>query len=238
MNLTLDGRPSDARALTAALLGTTLAVLGGCANMQVEPGDPEYTAIAPVERPPVVYSNGSVFQYGYTLALFEDPKARNVGDMLTVILTERTEAAKSASTSTDKGSDIEIPNPTIFGDDSITINDRLIFQNQIESQTEFEGEGDSDQSNRLSGTLTVTVAQVLPNGNFVVQGEKWIGINQGEEFVRLRGIVRPIDITKDNTVLSTQVADAQIYYRGKGAVADSNTQGWGTRFFTSPIWPF
>ncbi len=235
----VNGFLRDGRLATLGCLITlSLSQLGGCANMQEQPGDPEFTAIRPVEKPPVVYSNGSVFQYGYTLALFEDPRARNVGDTLVVILTERTEAQKSASTSTDKGSQVEVPNPTIFGDDSITINDNLIFQNEIESQTEFEGEADSDQSNRLNGTLTVTVSQVLPNGNLVVQGEKWIGINQGEEFVRLRGIVRPIDITKDNTVLSTQVADAQIYYRGKGALADSNQQGWFTRFFTSPIWPF
>ena len=81
------------------------------------------------------------------------------------------------------------------------------------------------------------VAEVLPNGNLVVQGEKWLGINQGNEFVRMRGIIRPVDITADNTVQSTQVANAQLYYGGTGALRDSNTPGWLTRFFSSPIWP-
>ena len=79
---------------------------------------------------------------------------------------------------------------------------------------------------------------MLPNGNLRIQGEKWIAINQGDEYVRLRGIVRPVDIGPSNTVLSTQVADAQISYRGKGAPADSNAMGWLARFFITPFWPF
>jgi flagellar L-ring protein precursor FlgH len=108
----------------------------------------------------------------------------------------------------------------------------------LQSANDFSGKADSEQSNKLRGSITVTVAQVLPNGNLIVQGEKWIAINQGDEYVRLRGIVRPVDIKADNTVVSTQVADAQIIYRGKGAPADSNAMGWLARCFLSPIWPF
>ena len=102
----------------------------------------------------------------------------------------------------------------------------------------FDGAGDSSQSNQLSGEITVTVAEVLPNGNLVVQGEKWLGINQGNEFVRLRGIIRPVDISATNTVQSIQVANAQLYYGGTGALQDSNTPGWLSRFFNHPVWPF
>jgi flagellar L-ring protein FlgH len=90
----------------------------------------------------------------------------------------------------------------------------------------------------LEGSIAVTVADVLPNGNLIVQGEKWMRINQGEEYIRLRGIVRPVDIGANNSVLSTQIADAQFAYGGTGAVAASSSPGWLSRFFGSPLWPF
>jgi flagellar L-ring protein precursor FlgH len=102
----------------------------------------------------------------------------------------------------------------------------------------FEGEADASQSNSLSGAITVTIADVLPNGNLVVRGEKWLTLNQGEEFIQVSGIVRPQDVTTANTVLSTQIADARITYSGKGTLADSNRMGWLARFFNSPVWPF
>jgi flagellar L-ring protein precursor FlgH len=129
-----------------------------------------------------------------------------------------------------------MPNPTLFGR-TPSIGGRDVFENNVESSTVFDGEGDSAQSNKLDGTITVSVAQVLPNGYLVVQGEKWIGINQGDEFMRLRGIVRPVDIRADNTVLSTQVGNAQIAYGGTGVLADTNRQGWLTRFFSTIVWP-
>ena len=108
----------------------------------------------------------------------------------------------------------------------------------MESSQSFDGEGDSSQRNQLDGSVSVVVVDVMPNGYLIVEGEKWIGINQGEEFIKVSGIVRPQDVRYDNSVLSTQLANANIAYRGKGALADSNTQGWLARFFNSPIWPF
>ena len=90
----------------------------------------------------------------------------------------------------------------------------------------------------MNGSITVVVVEVLPNGYLMVEGEKWLGINQGEEFVKVTGVVRPQDVRYDNTVLSTQLGNANIQYRGKGALADANAQGWLARFFNSPIWPF
>jgi flagellar L-ring protein precursor FlgH len=90
----------------------------------------------------------------------------------------------------------------------------------------------------LKGSITVTVAKIMPGGNLYVQGEKWIKINQGDEYIRVRGIIRPTDITRSNTVLSTQLADARISYGGTGTLAQSNSAGWLSRFFLSPLWPF
>ena len=112
------------------------------------------------------------------------------------------------------------------------------MSNDIAGDRTFDGKSDSSQSNKLEGSITVTVAERLPNGNLLVRGEKRITINQGQEFVRLQGIVRPVDIGPANTVPSTKIADATITYTGKGALADSNRQGWLSRFFNSPWFPF
>jgi flagellar L-ring protein precursor FlgH len=213
-----------------------LSVLMGCSMLPPERGDPGYTPAMPTLPPSRGQSAGSIYQAGYETRWFEDLTARRVGDILTVVLVEKTDAKKSAVTGTDRDTRIEMPNPTLFGR-TPSIGGRDVFENNVESSTIFDGEGDSAQSNKLDGTITVSVAQVLPNGYLVVQGEKWIGINQGDEFMRLRGIVRPVDIRADNTVLSTQVGNAQIAYGGTGVLADTNRQGWLTRFFSTIVWP-
>ena len=96
----------------------------------------------------------------------------------------------------------------------------------------------ADQSNKLQGTITVMVSDVLPNGLLEVRGEKWMTLNRGEEFIRIRGYVRPEDVLPDNTIASTKVADVRITYSGNGELAQSNRQGWASRFFSSEWWPF
>jgi flagellar L-ring protein precursor FlgH len=108
----------------------------------------------------------------------------------------------------------------------------------LDGERTFDGNGSSSQSNQLTGQITVTVAQRLSNGNLMVRGEKWLTINQGQELVRIAGIVRPQDIGQDNTVPSTRVADARISYTGRGTLADANTRGWLSRFFNSKWMPF
>lgn len=217
------------------LLG--LMLMAGCSSSLVtKRGEPEFAPVAPVQPAPANVHNGSIYMAGYSKPLFEDIKARQVGDLLTVLLEERTDASKTASTDISKDNTTDISAPTILGQDVTWKGNPL--STSMQSSNDFSGEADSAQSNMLQGSITVTVAQVLPNGNLVVQGEKWIAINQGDEYVRLRGIVRPVDIAPTNTVFSTQVADAQITYRGKGAPAESNAIGWLARFFITPIWPF
>lgn len=232
------------RAMGLGLLMGSM-VLSGCATTT------QPTATFRPTLPPVSYTpppaDGSIYHDGYEVRLFEDIKARRVGDIITIVLEERTQASKSASLETTKETDIEFPNPTILGStpsfgvpgffplDSTSNNS---LQTAVNSSHDFQGEGDASQSNSLSGNITVTVSEVLPNGNLLVRGERWLTLNQGEEFIQIAGIVRPQDINTDNTVSSTLVADAQITYSGKGVIADSNRIGWLGRFFMSVIWPF
>lgn len=223
-----------------------LALLGGCATTTAV-RDPAYAPIRPVERDaaqaaaPAASAQGSIYRAGHEISLFEDQRARRVGDILTIRLVEKTDANKKAKTNTKKENDVSIANPTLFGKsptfDLLTSHDNNLGFG-LNSNQDFSGEGDSAQSNSLTGSVTVSVVEVLANGYLVVRGEKLLTINQGDEHIQVAGIVRPADIRADNTVLSTQVADAQITYAGKGQVADSNAAGWLARFFLSALWPF
>jgi flagellar L-ring protein precursor FlgH len=180
---------------------------------------------------------GAIYRGGGTggLSLFADQKARNVGDILTIQLVERTQASATSSTNASKGSSVSVPAPTLFGAPA-TIGGRTL-DSELGAESEFQGSGNSTQSNRLDGNVTVTVAERLPNGYLVVRGQKWIRINQANEHIQIQGIVRPADIGPDNTISSARVADAQIAYRGRGSLAQANAQGWLTRFFQSAGFP-
>ncbi len=188
-------------------------------------------------QPPPVLNIGAIYQPTGQRSLFEDRTARHVGDVLTIVLTERTDANKRASTSTSKESSIDFPAPTIFGA-PVTANGIPILQAQVQAGREFDGEGSSAQSNSLTGSITVQVVERHPNGNLLVRGDKWMTLNQGRELVSISGIVRPNDVGPDNTVASTQVADARITYSGRGTIAAANTPGWAMWFVNTPLWPF
>lgn len=200
----------------------------------------EKTEFSPVVRPLVssqpVYKSGSLYQASNML-LFEDPRPHKVGDLLTVVLQESTNASKKASTATTKSDANTLTSPTLFGS-PVTNGGTEILDTDYAQDRSFTGEGDSSQSNSLTGNITVTVVDVLTNNNLVVQGEKWLTLNQGDEYVRIQGVVRPQDVRADNTVLSTRIADAQIAYSGEGFVQESNEQGWLAQFFNSKWWPF
>jgi flagellar L-ring protein precursor FlgH len=189
------------------------------------------------EEPAPKPTNGAIYQAGREVVLFENPAARHVGDLVTIVLNESTAAQKSSSTNTSKSTTDTLPGMTILGK-ALTVHGVPILSNSIADAAKFAGEGDSAQSNSLQGFITVTVQKVLPNGNLYVKGEKWIGINQGQEFVRMTGVIRPIDLAPDNSIPSSKVANAKIAYGGKGALADANAQGWLSRFFNSPWTPF
>lgn len=214
----------------------TLLVQVSCAYVPPEP-DPEYATVRPVYSRPLPINDGSIFKDGYDVALFEDRRARRVGDIITIILSEQTNASKSASTSSSKESSVDFGIPSVFGGIP-TRNGVPILQNSIEAERDFAGEGDTTQSNSLSGSITVTIVEVLANGNLMVRGEKLLTLNQGSERIQISGIIRASDVSTDNTVISTQVANAKIKYAGEGVLADANNPGWFTRFTNSGWWPF
>jgi flagellar L-ring protein precursor FlgH len=223
------------RAQRFALLPALLAAAAGCSGRS----GPEAT----VATPPAGYamapvdagaSGGAIYQQASAVLILQDAKARRVGDVLTVILNERTQASKSNSTDVSKNSSIDMPAPVLLGK-QVTRNG-LPLSNSVETGQEFNGKGASSQSNRLDGSLTVIVTEVLPGGNLRVAGEKRLTLNQGEEFIKVEGIVRPTDIATDNTVSSLEIADAKITYSGKGALQDANRPGLLTRMFLR-FWP-
>jgi flagellar L-ring protein precursor FlgH len=225
-------RTSRFFARTAAMAAVLL--LCACASRQAIDDFPD----EPWPEPPeAVARNGAIYQAGHDVALFENATARRVGDIVTIRLVESTNASKKSSTTTSKKTSVALPGPTIAGR-PVTVNGTEILNMGMENENSFDGNGDSAQSNQLTGDITVAVVKRLSNGNLVVRGQKWIGINQGREYIRIQGLVRPIDIQPDNSIDSTKVANASISYGGKGPIADANKPSWLARFFNSPLMPF
>ena len=214
-----------------------LLVTAGCTSMSKSDSDPEFASVRPVDAQPLPINTGSIYKSGYDIKLFEDSKAKKIGDILTVVLSEKTNASKKATTNTKKEADVKIGAPIVLGR-GITKDGVAIMQTEVDAKRDFTGEGDSTQSNSLSGTITVTVAEVLANGNLVIRGEKLITLNTGSEHIRVAGIVRPEDITPDNTIRSSQLANAKIIYGGDGPIAEVNKKGWLHEFVDSSWWPF
>lgn len=217
---------STARFVLAAAAGLLLAA---CASRPSQPPD-DYDFKWPEGSDTV--PNGAIYQSGRDVALFENPTARHIGDTVTIHLVEQTAAQKSSSTSTAKNGKATMTAPQVFGS-PISIHGTSILSGSLANDSSFAGSGDSKQSNSLTGDITVTVVRQLPNGNLLVRGQKWIGINQGTEYVRVQGVIRPVDIQPDNSVVSSKVADAKIGYGAKGALNDANRPGILSRFFTS-----
>jgi len=207
-----------------------------CGLLPHKPPKPD-PVVARVLPPPIPRTDGAIYQQGQQIELFADLKARRVGDVLTIRLTEATNASKSATTTTAKTTTVANSAPTIFGQ-SITVRGRPILSTTLNGSDGFSGAGTSAQSNSLAGSLTVTVIDVQANGNLVVQGDKTLKLNQGDEFVHVSGVVRRADIATDNTVTSDKVADAHISYSGQGVINSSNSLGWLARFFNSVFAPY
>jgi flagellar L-ring protein precursor FlgH len=216
--------------------GLVLLWLTGCASYAPpQPGDPHYAPVVSAAYQEPVQTNGSLY-HERSMSLFTDSKARNVGDIITIMLTERTVSSKSSGVNVSKDSSTSLPAGTILGM-TPTLNG-VPFDTSISQERDFNGDAGADQSNSLSGSIAVTVADVLPNGNLIVRGEKWMTLNRGDEFIRISGILRPDDISRQNTVSSTKLANAQISYSGTGELANSQSMGWMSRFFNSAYWPF
>ncbi|MBC3875004.1 flagellar basal body L-ring protein FlgH [Undibacterium flavidum] len=179
-------------------------------------------------------ANGAIFQAASYRPLFEDVKARMVGDVLTITISENTSATKAAGASGSKAGSAAFAAPTIFGVPSSTTAKASI---STTASSKFDEKGAETASNSFSGTIAATVIEVLPNGNLLVSGEKQIAFNKGAEFVRFSGVVNPRTITAANQVSSTQVAEARFEYRSTSHVDFTEVSSMLTRFFLSVL-PF
>jgi flagellar L-ring protein precursor FlgH len=219
-----------------------IAVLAGCVSPPPKVNDPYYAPVLPRTPLPAASNNGSIYQAGFEQGLYSDRKAFRVGDIITVTLAEKTSASKSANSKVGKDSSNSIGLSSLFGS-SLTANNPLggadlSLNAGYKGTRATNGSAKADQGNSLTGSITVTVADVLPNGIVSVRGEKWLTLNTGQELVRIAGLIRADDIATDNTVSSTRVADARITYSGTGSFAEASQPGWLDRFFASPLFPF
>ena len=175
---------------------------------------------------------GSLFNPASYTGLVTDRRARRVGDLITIRLTERTTASKSASAGSSRDSDTAIRLPQFFPFTRVPPG-----ATEAGSSQGFSGNGSAAQNNELFGEMTVTVAEVLPGGVLRVAGDKRLMLNRGEEHLQLTGLVREDDLGADNSVASTRVADANIRFGGTGQVADNSRQGWLARLISKFV-PF
>ncbi|PKG56540.1 flagellar biosynthesis protein FlgH [Shewanella sp. Choline-02u-19] len=215
-----------------------IAALSGCSSTNGKPiaDDPYYAPVYPEAPPTKIAATGSMYQDSQASSLYSDIKALKVGDIITVILMESTQAKKSANNEIKKGTDLSL-DPIYAGGGNVTIGGKPIDLRYKDSMN-TKRESDADQSNSLSGSISANVMKVLNNGNLVIRGEKWISINNGDEFVRITGIVRAQDIRPDNTIDSPRVANARIQYSGTGTFAEVQKVGWLSSFFMGSWWPF
>ncbi|SEI24087.1 flagellar basal body L-ring protein FlgH [Pseudomonas fuscovaginae UPB0736] len=228
--------------LFSVLALSGMAALAGCVSPPPKPNDPYYAPVLPRTPLPAAANNGSIYQAGFEQNLYGDRKAFRVGDIITITLNEATQASKNANSNLSKKSTTSIGLTSLFG--SVPNTNNPLGSGDLSLNAGYSGNRATDgtskagQSNSLTGSITVTVADVLPNGIIAVRGEKWMTLNTGDELVRIAGLVRADDIATDNTVPSTRVADARITYSGTGSFADTSQPGWFDRFFLSPLWPF
>ena len=227
-------RPSAIRASGGGRLVKPLLVLAlaGCSTVmppraRIDTPMVDHNRLASMRAVPQREANGSIFQAGATRNMFEDRRARQPGDMLTILIEERLVAKHSSNSTIDRKGG----GSAKFGALPFVKADKLGLD--ASTSNSFEGKGAAGNENQFAGTITVTVVDVLPNGNLVVSGEKQVGINQGVETLKFAGVVDPLTIMPGNTVSSTQVADARMQVRGAGDIDKVQTTGWLTRFFLS-----
>lgn len=216
------------------VVGLIIAALQGCTAMSRPRAVPDDPAYAPVRAQAMIkrdVNSGAIYQPSRNYNLYGDTIALNVGDVLLVSLEESTRASKTANSEIKKDDQVSLNSATILGKTGLgLLTDPTM-------KRDAKGQAKADQSNRLAGNITVTVTEVLPNGVLRVRGEKWISLTNGQEYIRLTGLVRPQDISPDNTVSSNRIADARIGYGGTGDFDQANQLGWLARFFNSEWWP-
>ncbi|MFK7862704.1 MAG: flagellar basal body L-ring protein FlgH [Pseudohongiellaceae bacterium] len=220
----------------AIVLGLSLI---GCQIPQqyaeVKPDDPLYAPVYSGASSFGAAPSGSIYQAGRAVDLYQ-LRAYRVGDIITVNLNESTSASKSSNTAFSKANDSSVSDQTTAGNGFLGTG--ITLNGSVSSSVDFSGEADAGISNNLQGSITVTVANVMPNGVLEVRGEKWLQLSRGSEYIRISGLIRREDINPDNSVDSTRVANVRMAYSETGELANANRASWLSRFFISDIWPF
>lgn len=222
-------------------VAVALLALTGCAQMSQPKVDlVEPTSARPLPTHPVAAAAaspahpaaGSIFQAASYRPLFEDYRARLVGDTITISIEEKISATAESTSSIDKNATLDAGVTALPGFSSNSFNRATA---EATTKNNFSGKGSTENTNEFSGTVTATVIEVLPNGHLVVSGEKQIGINHNVDVLRFSGQVDPRSIRPGNTVPSTAMANVRIEQRGRGAQADAQGIGWIGRFFLSVL---
>lgn len=206
------------------------ALLAACATTTPPTAIHQPMTIRPESRPAVGSTNGAIYNVATARPLFEDRRARFIGDTITINIVENTAASKTSENKTSRSQSVDASIPSVIGLPLKTLQGTAVTASDSNS---FDGKGQNTSANVFTGVLTVTVIEVLPNGNLLVSGEKQIGLKEGEEFIRFSGIINPVTITSTNTVQSTQVADARLEYKANGFIDSAQVMGWLSRFFLS-----
>ncbi|WP_443641808.1 flagellar basal body L-ring protein FlgH [Candidatus Njordibacter sp. Uisw_039] len=208
----------------------TCLLLSACASKPMPIKTSDFSPVLPPVPIEKTVADGSVYSGGINDGLFGDRKAYRVGDIITIILREKTMSEKSASNVTSRTANNNVI-PTILKGDA-TLSTAMAA-----STIDNTGKGSTSQSNTLGGDISATVVRALTNGNLIIRGEKMITLNDGNEYIQISGMIRSEDVQPDNTVLSKRIANAEISYSGDGDYVDATKAGWGTKLFYK-IWPF
>lgn len=207
-------------------------LLGGLAACQTVPPTNVHQpmSVRPSARPALAANNGAIYQGSFSRPLFEDRKARYVGDTLTVKITEKTSASVKSNANTERSGSIDA---SIDGMAKLPGKSLLGMSMNGSNNNSFSGKGEGANNNVFTGTMTATVIDVLPNGNLLLSGEKQLAIGQQTEYIRVSGVVNPSFVDAANTVDSSKIADARIEYKSAGFMSEGQAMGWLARFFLS-----
>ena len=217
----------------------TVTALGACASKPPLEESSDFAPIRPIEPAADALPTGSILGNSMHMSLFQGQRQWRVGDIITVVLNESTQASRNSSLVTER----KATNDALSSSWTNAILSPNGFWGDVRGDIDLtaaeigsEGVGTAAQANALSGVITAMVAEVLPNGNLIVEGRKQLSLTEGAEFIQIRGVVRSRDVQPDNTVSSMRMAQAQISYRGTGNLAESTQPGWITQLLFK-FWP-
>ncbi len=226
------------RIIALMLASVVLVFQAGCSFKGLGVNSTDFEPAKPVYREVNRRDTGAIYQAGMAVGLFDRVTARQVGDLITIVLEESMDASSDSNTAIKKDQKVDMPGPTIAGQPVLNSNGDPVLENKIDAKRDFKGQGNSAAKSSIVGRISVTVAEVQSNGNLIVRGQKLMLINKSRGYIQLSGIVRPQDIRPDNTVTSGRVADVKLAVAGSGTLNDANTMGLLAKFFQSPVWPY